>query len=132
MVKISIYSFIFTTFSFSLLAMEGKPEVDFSHVTAQGLEEFSLAHRLTYYAQLTPRTQASLEKRMKELKIEQDANTFISLISKLASRKPIVVTQMKTLEQLKIARAERGHEEAHGINNRGDGYKVGTIQFGKR
>jgi hypothetical protein len=123
---------IIATLSFPLGAMEGKPTIDFSNVTPEGLEEFSLAYRLPYYAQLTPRTQASLEKRMKELKIEQDANTFISLISKLASRKPIVVTQMKTLKQLQIARAQRGHEEAHGISSRGDGYKVGTIQLDKK
>lgn len=93
--------------------MEEKPKIDFSHVTAQGLEEFTLVYKMRYYHQLTPATITSMENRMRELGITADDDRFISLINKLLSNKTLASVQRQTLMKFQIARRMRGHEEIH-------------------
>ncbi len=122
---------IIAALSFSLGAMEAKLEIDFSNVTAQGLEEFTLAYKMRCYHQLTPHTVTSMENRMKELGITPDDDRFISLISKLLSNKTLTPVQQQTLVKFNNVRLMRGHEEVHlpayGIN----GHKIVTVRTHK-
>lgn len=104
--------------------MEGKSEVDFSHVTAQGLEEFTLVYNMRYYHQLTPATITSMENRMRELGITAEDDRFISLINKLLSNKTLAPVQQQTLMKFQIARSMRGHEEIHLPTYAINGHKV--------
>lgn len=133
MIKTSIYSFVFITFSFSLIAMEGKPKIDFSNVSAQALEEFAVVYRLPYYMQLTPRTRDSLATRMQQLNISPEGNTFIALINKMIQGKKISKQQENTLILLKIARLQKGHNEVM-LTTRAniDGPIVGTVVLTKK
>lgn len=113
MSKISIYSLIFVSLSFSISAMHQMPEINFNHATQDGLELFCLMFKMRCYHQLTPKTITSLENRMRELGITPDDDRYISLINKFYTYTALTSSQIKTLMRFGRMRQMYGYQEQH-------------------